>query len=88
MITSTNEVSAFNYVLAYPNPVSSSITFVGAEGATEIQIANTVGNILATQALSGSTNELLLDIYGLASGSHITKISNGSGVFTKTFVKN
>jgi len=86
--TSTNEVETLDYVTVYPNPANSSVTFAGIEGATEIQIVNTVGRVVATQSLNGTTSEISLNISGLASGLYIAKMSNGSGVFTKTFVKN
>ena len=87
LTTSTNEVSSLNYVSAYPNPATSSVTFAGINGATEIQIVNLVGNVVATQSLNGSTDEVSLNIAGLTAGLYVAKITNGSGVFTKTFVK-
>lgn len=85
--TSTNRVDALDYVTVYPNPANASVTFAGLEGATEIQVISTVGAVVATQALNGAANEVSLDVSGLKSGLYIAKISNGSGVYTKTFVK-
>jgi expansin (peptidoglycan-binding protein) len=87
LISSTNEVNPLDYVTVYPNPTNASVTFAGIEGATEIQVISTFGTVVATQALNGGANQISLDVSRLKSGLYIAKISNGSGVYIKTFVK-
>jgi expansin (peptidoglycan-binding protein) len=87
LTTSTNEVNPLDYVTVYPNPANASVTFAGITGATEIQIVNSIGRVVATHVLSGATDEISLNISGLASGLYIAKMSNGSNVYTSRFIK-
>lgn len=81
------QIDALDYVSVYPNPATDQVTFAGIAGVTELVVVSTLGEVVATQSLAGSTDQVTLNTSSLASGLYVVRMTNGSNVYTSTFVK-
>jgi len=85
--TSTADVNTLDFVSVYPNPASSTLTFVGLEDVETIQIVSTNGQVVASQYLGGNVETADLDISNLATGVYVAKMNGVNTSGTVTFVK-
>lgn len=87
LTTSSVDVNTLDYVSVYPNPASTSLTFVGLEDVQTIQIVSANGQIVASQFLGGNTATADLDVSNLATGVYVAKMTGVNTSGTVTFVK-
>jgi hypothetical protein len=87
LTTSNGFVNTLNYVSVYPNPSTSSVTFVGIEDAKTIEIINLNGRVVATRQFSQAHYQISLDISGLAPGIYVAKMTGNTNTGAATFIK-
>lgn len=85
-VTSTEELNPLDYVVAYPNPATNSVTFDGLEGVNRMDIVNVNGQIVGTQVI-GNNLSISLDISNLPTGIYVARMTGDNNSGTVTFLK-
>ena len=80
--TGTKEVSSNQLFDMYPNPAISELHILNKELLLKIEIYNSAGQ------LQFSTNQSVIDISSLKSGTYILKAWSGKGSASQQFIKN
>ena len=89
---SVTEVSNIGSVGIYPNPANSTVTInyniVNNNDNTTLQIVNTLGQIVKTENIGGSTIGILsIDISDISAGTYYVKLSNDKGNVVRPLIK-
>lgn len=70
----------------YPNPSSTIITIETAQADFEVTLRDLNGKILQTE--TSTTNQLILDVSGLAAGAYIVELKQGANTQIERIIKN
>lgn len=85
-ITAAEELNPMDYVVAYPNPATSQITFEGLKDVNRMDIINVNGQIVGTQTI-GSNETVSVDLTNLPAGIYVARMTGSVNSGTVTFIK-
>jgi hypothetical protein len=87
LVTSNGLPNELDYVIAFPNPANTQVTFEGISEANTIEILNVNGQVVASRFLNSQFAQVTLDISELTSGIYVAKMVGSSNTGAVTFVK-
>ncbi|WP_147309555.1 T9SS type A sorting domain-containing protein [Marixanthomonas ophiurae] len=73
-------------ISSYPNPTNGDVTFTSKEAITAISFYNILGQEVK-QIYGNNSNNLTIDISGLAAGNYIAKVQAGTAVESVKLIK-
>ncbi|WP_426058822.1 pectinesterase family protein [Hymenobacter sp. B1770] len=88
-VTSTRAAKNGSSLQLYPNPAGSqvSVALTGYQKAATLTLFNALGQVVHTQAVSGSATPVQLDLSKLAGGVYLLRVSNSDVTLTQRLVR-